>query len=232
MTSARPSRWTTALFALAFAVAGVIQAVYVFSGEDTYRALVLAEEPAALSVTLPSGETWIFQREGLVILHRGTTAYVMGNAPRLPDGPIGKAFYAPDEVSHLNDVRSVFAAVRVAWAAALLLLAALVIRGSRSRYLARLVRDGALASAAAVIVIAVVAAFAFEPAFLAFHYLFFPQGNFLFDPVTSNMLQVYPERYWYGVTLRVGIAFIVAALVTATVAALRSRGRSAIVPAR
>ena len=69
------------------------------------------------------------------------------------------------------------------------------------------------------------AALAFEPAFLAFHYLFFPQGNFLFDPATSQLLRVYPQSYWYGVTLRVGATFIAAMAFLVLVASVASRPR-------
>ncbi len=228
----RPPYWLTALFAVAFAVFGTIQAVYVLAGEETYRALVLPGAPEQLTIALPSGGTWYVSREVLVVLHRQTLAYVLGDAPTLPNGPDRAPVYTPSEISHFDDVRRVFAGVRVAWVAALLVLIALVLRGRLRGYLARLVRDGALGAAALVLVIAVVFAVAFEPAFLAFHYIFFPEGNFLFDPATSNMLLVYPERYWYGITLRVGIAFISVAVIVAVVAALLDRQRSAIVPTR
>ena len=87
-----------------------------------------------------------------------------------------------------------------------------------------LVRDGSLIAAAVVVLIGIVAALAFEPLFLAFHYVFFPQGNFLFDPATSNLLRLYPDWYWQGISLRVGLSFIAVALGVAGVAALRLRG--------
>jgi uncharacterized membrane protein len=73
----------------------------------------------------------------------------------------------------------------------------------------------------------VIAAIAFVPAFLLFHQVFFPQGNYLFDP-DSDLLRVYPEHYWYGVTLRVFGGFCVTSLVLAGALTLwlrRSRGR-------
>ncbi len=228
----RPSRWITALFTVAFAWAGVVSAVFAFAAhEDTYRDLVLPDYPREMVITLPSGGTWQFSREVLVVLHRQTVAYVLGTSATLPNGPDGAPLYTPNETSHFADVRGVFDLVRRIWLVALVVLGALVLRGRRRGYLARLVRDGSLAAAALVVVVAVVFAVAFEPAFLAFHYLFFPEGNFLFDPATSNMLLVYPERYWYGITLRVGLAFITVAVTIALAAALLARGRS-IVPAR
>jgi uncharacterized membrane protein len=75
-------------------------------------------------------------------------------------------------------------------------------------------------------VVGVAAALAFEPLFLAFHYVFFPQGNFLFDPATSNLLRLYPESYWYGVTVRIGAGFVAVALTLAGAAHLALRSRA------
>ena len=66
--------------------------------------------------------------------------------------------------------------------------------------------------------IGVAAALAFDQLFLLFHDVFFPQGNFLFDPATSNLLRLYPEWYWQGITAGVGLSFIALALLAAWVA--------------
>src|SRR5439155_24785155 len=96
-------------------------------------------------------------------------------------------------------------------------------RARRSEEMWRLVRGGTLAAAAGVVLIGLVAVVAFEPLFLAFHYVFFPQGNFLFDPATSNLVRVYPDWYWEGITLRVGLSFIGLSVALAVVAFLRLR---------
>ncbi|MBU6423032.1 MAG: DUF1461 domain-containing protein [Chloroflexota bacterium] len=226
-----PSLWLTALFALAFAWAGVVGAVFAFApNESVYRSLVVPEEPREIVVRLPAGGTWSFSREMLVFLHRRTVAYVLSASPSLPTAPGGAAIYTANESSHFADVRRVFDIVRAAAVAAGLVVLASAAWARRRGYLARLVRNGAIAAALLVVVIAAVFAVAFEPAFLAFHYLFFPEGNFLFDPATSNMLLVYPERYWYGITLRIGVAFIALAAIVAGLAALGERRASAIVP--
>ncbi|MDE3193266.1 MAG: DUF1461 domain-containing protein [Chloroflexota bacterium] len=226
----RPSRRLTALFALAFAWAGVVGVVLVFAGsEETYRDLVIPDYPPQMRIALPSGGSWDVSRETLVFLHRETVAYVLGRSPTLPAAPSG-AFYTANEASHFTDVRRVFDMAKAVAVAAVVVMVAGGAWARRRGYLARLVRNGALAAAALLVVVAAVFAVAFEPAFLAFHYVFFPEGNFLFDPATSNMLLVYPERYWYGITLRVGLSFIAVAMVVAVVAALLDRQRSAIVP--
>jgi uncharacterized membrane protein len=72
----------------------------------------------------------------------------------------------------------------------------------------------------------VAAAVAFDPLFLLFHDVFFPQGNFLFDPATSNLIRLYPEWYWQGITAGVGVSFIVVALLVAAAAHIALRRRS------
>jgi uncharacterized membrane protein len=72
-----------------------------------------------------------------------------------------------------------------------------------------------LTAAGIVAVIGVAAAVAFDPLFLLFHDVFFPQGNFLFDPATSNLLRLYPEWYWQGITAGVGLSFITVSFLAA-----------------
>jgi len=218
-----PPRWAVALCAIALAVFGTVQAVYLQAGEDTYRDLARGRGQVVFvlpDVTLHTDEG------GLLEMHRQTLAYVLDSAPEPAKCCDGRPVFDASERGHLADVRAVFRAVRIAWIAAALALIALLVRTRARGYLLRLVRDGAFWAGAAVLVLGLVAAVAFEPAFLAFHYLFFPQGNFLFDPATSNLLRLYPEPYWYGVTLRVGLTFIGAmALIVATASVvLRSRG--------
>jgi uncharacterized membrane protein len=87
----------------------------------------------------------------------------------------------------------------------------------------RLTRDGALVAAILVAIVGIVATFAFEPLFLLFHYAFFPQGNFLFDPLTTDLVRLYPDWYWEGITLRVGASFLVIAAVVFAASALALR---------
>jgi len=89
-----------------------------------------------------------------------------------------------------------------------------------------LVRDASLAAAGIVLIVGIAAALAFDPLFLLFHEIFFPQGNFLFDPATSNLLRLYPEWYWQGITAGVGVSFIGLALITAAAASVTLRRAS------
>jgi uncharacterized membrane protein len=112
-------------------------------------------------------------------------------------------------------VRTVFRGAEYAAALALFVMIFRVVRARRRGDALRLTRAGSLIAAGLVAVIGVAAAVAFDPLFLLFHDVFFPQGNFLFDPATSNLIRLYPEWYWQGITAGVGLSFIAVALLVA-----------------
>src|SRR5204863_3817291 len=114
----------------------------------------------------------------------------------------------------MTDVRAVFRGAEYAAVLALFVLIFRVQRGRRRGDALRLVRAGALTATGIVAVIALAAAVAFDPLFLLFHEVFFPQGNFLFGP-DSNLIRLYPEWYWRGITAGVGVSFIAVALLVA-----------------
>ena len=116
----------------------------------------------------------------------------------------------------MADVRNVFVGARIAAVVAAAVAGVLLVvtwrRDRREALL--LVRDGTAAAAVAMALVGVLAAVAFDPLFLLFHEIFFPQGNFLFGP-DSNLIAMYPDAYWSGVVLRIGLALVI---VTATIA--------------
>lgn len=227
-----PRRWMVGAFAIALSGWGLVALAVEFSGPDTYAAIARENGSAPTSFLLPAGDPRATAQPmdlaSLVQWHERWAAYVLGRSPNAP----GPAAFTPEEIRHMADVRSVFVSAQalmyISAAAALVLFGLALRTGPRTAGL--LLRDGGLAAAAAVLAVGIAAAVAFEPAFLAFHRIFFPQGNFLFDPATSNLLRLYPEAYWYAVTLRIGATFIVIAVASAVVGWWLSR--SAIVTRR
>ena len=122
----------------------------------------------------------------------------------------------------MADVRAVFRGAEYAGALALLVLIFRVQRARRRGDALRFVRAGSLIGSGIVAVIAIAAAVAFDPLFLLFHEVFFPQGNFLFAP-DSNLIRLYPEWYWQGVTAGVGLSFIAVSLLVAGAAHIALR---------
>lgn len=227
----RPARWEVALFALALAVAGLVGLTLVFAGEATYADIALApgREPTTFRTVDETAGIFTLGRtvmppETLLELHRGWLAYLTGRAERQPSGP--PEFFTGSERAHMADVRRVFVAAQAAALAAAATGAYVAWRARRRGVLAHVLRDGAFAALVAVALVGVLAAVAFDVAFLLFHQVFFPQGNFLFAS-DSNLLALYPEAYFYGVTVRIGVAFVTVALVLAAAAHLSLRRRRA-----
>lgn len=122
------------------------------------------------------------------------------------------------ERSHMVDVRNVLLpAVLVAGAAAAVLIILLAV----SRHDAWLWRAIALGSGALTFVGAVVGAavvFFFDAAFLLFHRVFFPQGNFTFDARTERLTQLFPDQFWTETALAISVIGLLTAAVVTVVA--------------
>lgn len=223
--NASPGKVETALFAVGFAIAGLVILAIVWSGTAAYEdmAKVNGVDQATLIAQLPGGGTYITDRNGLVIIHGRWSTYITGGVADPPrfEPPL----FTEDEYSHMADVRRVFDGAKLLIPAGLFVMA---IRLQRARVrsaeaMFRLVRDGAVAAGVVVAVLGIIAALAFEPAFLLFHEVFFPQGNFLFDPATSNLVRLYPDWYWQGITFRIGLSFIAIAVAVAVAASVGLR---------
>ena len=212
-----------ALFALGLTFSGLVVFALVWSGGGPYEDMARAN--GATSTTfVGSGGSVRLALPDVVRVHESWSFYVTGGGSEPPT--FTDVRFTADEISHMVDVRRVFDVAKLFVPAGLFIIIVRLqrarLRGSRAMW--RLVRDGSLVSFAVVAAIGVAAALAFEQMFLAFHAIFFPQGNFLFDPATSNLIRLYPDWYWEGVTLRVGASFLGTALVLALVGAIRLRG--------
>jgi uncharacterized membrane protein len=217
-------RWETAVVAAGLAVAGLVALAIGFGGIATYQMIMRDRTPVTFHVIGEPGPLAVqVDLQALTGWHNDWFAYVTGDSDRAPVS-FGATTFTTAEYAHMADVRNVFVGARVA-AVAAAILAALVILGAARRdrrAAAVLVRDAAIAAGIGSAAVAVAAAVAFDPLFLLFHEVFFPQGNFLFPP-DSNLLAMYPDPYWYGVTLRVGLTFVVAMAIIAIASAATLR---------
>jgi hypothetical protein len=201
-------RVEVAIFAIAFAVFGLVALALIWTGDWAYA--LLANLNGVTHISFLLGTAFDPQRvetpldlPTLISWHHAWAAYVTGVSaiPAISWGP--DPIFTADESMHMADVRSVFRGAEYAAALALFVIVFRVQRASRQGGALRLVRAGALTATGIVAVIAVAAAVAFDPLFLLFHEVFFPQGNFLFAP-DSNLIRLYPEWYWQGITAGVG----------------------------
>ena len=126
---------------------------------------------------------------------------------------VPRTLFNENEVSHMADVKALFLRVyRVQWMAAVLLAVLTVLAAWRLRREAYVVtaswlRRCAALTAGIILVLGLLSVVAFRQVFTVFHYIGFPQGNWVFDPRTEYLVQVFPFGFWRDITLLIG-AFI------------------------
>ena len=121
------------------------------------------------------------------------------------------------EASHMHDVARLvrLLAISVVVAAIVAVLAARRMRGEPRRVGAVMLRTAGLIGTAAL-ALALTFAVAFEPAFLAFHAVFFPPGTFLFEP-GSNLITLFPDGFWFDASLAAGATIFFSAIIVALI---------------
>ena len=217
-------RLEVVIFAIALTVFGLVALALVWSGDWAYAALANVNGVKGTTFRsfgpcgfTPQTDCFVegpISLEGLLGWHRSWAAYVTGLTAAAPVS-FARSIFTPDEYAHMADVRAVFRGAELMALLALVVAGFRVVRARGRGDALRLARAGSLIAAGIVAVVGVASAVAFDPLFLLFHEVFFPQGNFLFDPATSNLLRLYPEWYWEGVTAGVAISFVAAALLAA-----------------
>ena len=121
------------------------------------------------------------------------------------------------ERGHMRDVRTVFLGLYLAAAIAALVLAAAFVlaRGrARARLWRRISRTG-LAIAIVTLGGGLLALVFFDAAFTLFHRVFFPQGNWQFDPTTDRLVQLFPQQFWVETSVAVGVVVVIIGMVLA-----------------
>ena len=122
------------------------------------------------------------------------------------------------ERSHMVDVRSVLVLVTILFGVALAVLVALVAANRRSAAVWRAIARGSRALVLVGIVVSVAVLFFFDAAFLLFHLVVFPQGNFSFDPRTQRLTQLFPDQFWTETSIAITIVGLAIAVAVSLVA--------------
>ena len=145
--------------------------------------------------------------EGVVLLERAT----------LPDG--SRAFDGR-ELSHMEDVRSVFGAALRAQLVALVVIAALAL-GLAWTGLRRVVPRGLLIGSLATLAVAALGVpfilLGFDRFFTRFHETFFEGDSWRFSD-TDTLIRLYPERFWEDVSQLAAASTVAQAVVLALAA--------------
>ena len=133
----------------------------------------------------------------------------LDNAPPILDA---------SERSHMRDVGGLVRVLAILEIAALiaLVVTSRLLRRERPRRGRALLRAAAGVGAAAV-VLGAFFALSFDAAFAAFHALFFKAGTWQFGP-DSNLIRLFPEPFWFEVSLLAGASIVASALVAAWLA--------------
>jgi hypothetical protein len=122
-------------------------------------------------------------------------------------GPDGEPFYDVAERGHLADARLLLWLCLVAGAVSLLAIGAALVRapGDRRRALWRTISRAGAAAAIGVAGLGVISLVAFGTLFSLFHEVFFPGGNWAFDPSTQRLVQLYPFTFWQLAAAALGV---------------------------
>jgi integral membrane protein (TIGR01906 family) len=94
---------------------------------------------------------------------------------------------------------------------------------ARRRFWRRLERTG-IAIVAVTLIGGALGVVLFDAAFTLFHQVFFPGGNWQFDPRTDRLVQLFPQSFWVESTIAAGV--LVVALAVAMTLVARWRGRA------
>ncbi len=146
----------------------------------------------------------------------------------------GAAVLEERERGHMRDVRTVFAGFAVLALAAAVLLVVLVAGARRLGHPERAwaaVSSGMRWLIVGIAVAGVVSAVAFDAVFDFFHQVFFPGGNYTFDPRTDHLVQLFPFAFWSETTIVLGVVIIGLAAALAVVTGRWARvARPAVLP--
>ncbi len=128
-------------------------------------------------------------------------------------------FYNENEASHMADVRVLF--VKCIFLRAIFILTCIAIAGyliviltprGALYYLSRSFISVCIAILTVVMIIGILAAIDFTKYFTIFHEIFFSQGNWMFDPRESRMINMLPEDFFSDCALKIVMTFIGAVL--------------------
>jgi integral membrane protein (TIGR01906 family) len=198
----------TALVILAAALLVLLQPTYI------HAALGQAGSASVLGITPGQAEALSDRTVTELIAGPGTFAFA---------GPSGSPFYDPAEAAHLRDARMVLWLFLGLSGVALVGLLATLASPARRAWAWRAIRRGAAALAVGMALIGAFFLIAFDLAFELFHRIFFPGGNWAFDPSTQRLVQLYPIAFWQVTAAALGGLAIGLAAATWWVAGRRAR---------
>jgi len=122
--------------------------------------------------------------------------------------PDGTPFFDAAERGHMRDVRVVLYGFLALSALAAVGLALVTYKRRADIAVLKGISRGGAWLVVGTLVVGVFAAVAFDQAFELFHEIFFPGGNFTFDPATQRLVQLYPFAFWQYTAAALGVLLI------------------------
>jgi len=129
----------------------------------------------------------------------------------LPNDELSKQFlngvpvFTSREVSHMADVQAVFQVILKVWWSALLVIlySGFVLWRNRERMaFASAIQSGGLLASGIILIIALLAVFAWQFWFNTFHVIFFKLGSWLFL-YSDALIRLFPVEFWFDATLTI-----------------------------
>lgn len=124
-----------------------------------------------------------------------------------------REFFTEDEISHMEDVKKLFVGglkLRTAAVVIMIILAAaaFIMKLKLHKILPRAFQYTSITLIVLTGIVIGLFASDFDKYFVVFHEIFFSQGNWMFDPDVSLMINMLPEGFFADIAARIGIIFV------------------------
>jgi len=136
------------------------------------------------------------------------------------------SFFNARETAHLRDVKDLFQITFRVQELSIVYVFTYVVgvfiwaREGSLRRLATQVLAGSLVAIAVILALGGVALLGFDRAFEQFHFIAFSNDLWRLDPRTDHLIQMFPEGFWFDVSMLVGLLTLVEAAVLALASGL------------
>ena len=168
---------------------------------------------AALDAAGAAERLGVTGAEAHALSDRSVEELVLGPGTFAFSGPDGEPFYDASERGHLADARTLLGIFLVAGGLGIVGVGAMLARGpGSSAAVWRSVARAGLATAVVVVALGIVSLAAFDTLFTLFHQVFFPFGNWSFDPGSQRLVQLYPFDFWQIAAAALGVLVLLLAL--------------------
>lgn len=131
----------------------------------------------------------------------------------------GVPLYTSREVAHMADVQTVFKFIFRLWKISSIFLVLIVFilwQQRERRILGFALQWGGILTSTIIVLISLVAVFAWQFWFQSFHLIFFEPGSWLFS-YSDTLIRLFPVQFWFDATITISLLSLFGGLVTALI---------------